>query len=82
MAKKPATEGVPVAEGISRKLFNDFVKTEADMREWKALKRKESHMWELFWIRQMHKHGHSNVAIAKRLGLAESTIRYHLKKES
>ena len=61
-------------------LFEDFVKSEGDFRDFRAMEKQTSQMWMRFWLRQMHKHGLSNTEIGRRLNLSESTVRYHLKK--
>lgn len=63
-------------------LREEFITSESDRRQHQAMEKKESAMWTVFWAKLMQSKGYSNVAIAKRLGLAESTIRYHLKKEA
>lgn len=56
--------------------------TPAQQREHKRLAKETSRMWRDFWIRVLKSKGLSNVEIAKKMDLAESTVRAILKKQS
>lgn len=49
--------------------------TEVDRRELHHLELETEKKWNLFWVRLMHKHGYSNIAIAEEMGLTESSVR-------
>ena len=53
--------------------------TNAESREWCRIVKEESTMWRNFWIKVLHRKGHSNATIAKECEISESTVRKILK---
>lgn len=55
--------------------------TESERREALSLEKEQDRVWRAFWCRVYKRQGLSNVDIAKKMNLSESTIRTTLNKE-
>lgn len=64
-------------DGLIQNAMKHF--TTVEMRAWRALDRETNRMWRNYWIRVLHRQGHSNAEIAEEFEIGESMVRKVLK---
>jgi DNA-binding NarL/FixJ family response regulator len=67
-------EGSMAIERVKKNL------TVIEEREWAHLEKETRIKFQTFWAKVLRRNGYSNVAIAKALGIHESTVRARLKR--